>query len=176
VTEKRLTKFNAARQHWGTYLQGFSWDIYGCGTYREPVSEVRAEMLLRRYMENLSKKLRCKVHYFAALERRYSGCGMSPVPVHWHFLAASTTSNMSNVAEALWNRMFGISQVESYDESKNGAFYIVKCVSDQNGTFLISDDLAAYHGPSDLIASAHENDYVPNHLKDRVFGEYLVVR
>jgi len=33
-----------------------------------------------------------------------------------------------------------------------------------------------YHGPSDLLAAAAENPYVPAHLKDRAFGQYLVVR
>jgi hypothetical protein len=33
-----------------------------------------------------------------------------------------------------------------------------------------------YHGPSDLLAAAQTNPYVPAHLKDRVFGDYHVVR
>jgi hypothetical protein len=33
-----------------------------------------------------------------------------------------------------------------------------------------------YHGPSDLLAAAADNSYVPAHLKNRVFGDYLMVR
>ena len=37
-------------------------------------------------------------------------------------------------------------------------------------------DQMQYHGPSDLIAAAAEDPYVPAHLKNRAFGDNLVVR
>lgn len=98
-----LKTYNAPQQHWGTFLSGYDWDIYGCGTYREPVSEPAAEALMKRFMEKLGKKLRTPVSFFAVLERRYSGCGMPPTPLHWHFLATSTYSqSFADIAQNLW--------------------------------------------------------------------------
>lgn len=178
MTGNRLMTYDAAQQHWGTYLAGFEWNIYGCGTYREPVSAPRAAALMKRYMERLSRKLKTPLSFFAALERRYSGCGMSPIPVHWHFLAASDlSSRMREIATDLWTEKFGDAKVDTYDPAENGAFYVSKLAGHPNGEFLFGNmDLRRYHGPADIIAAAHSNPYVPNNLKDKVHGKYLVVR
>jgi hypothetical protein len=89
---KRLVNYNAMAQHTGTWLRGYDWNIYGCGTYRQAESEVHAQALMKRYIERLARKLRAPVSFYASLERRYSGCGYSPIPVHWHFPAASVSS------------------------------------------------------------------------------------
>jgi len=31
---KSLKTYNALQQHYGKWLLGYDWDIYGCGTYR----------------------------------------------------------------------------------------------------------------------------------------------
>ena len=176
--QSRLMTYSAPQQHWGTYLRGFNWNVYGCGTYREPVSAVRAEVLMKRYMERLSRKLKAPVSYFAALERRYSGCGMPPIPAHWHFLAACDPAyGMREVAQALWTEKFGDAKVDVYDPSQGGAFYISKLAGHANGEFTFANlDLLAHHGPSDLMAAAHASAYVPDHLKDKLHGQYGVVR
>jgi hypothetical protein len=178
MSGNRLMTYNAPRQHWGTYLSGFDWDIYGCGTYREPVGAVRAEALMKRYIEHLSRKLKAPVSFFAALERRYSGCGMSPIPVHWHFLAASDPGyRLREIATDLWMEKFGDVKVDTYDPARNGVFYVSKLAGHPNGAFLFKNmDLFSYQGPKDLIAAAHANPYVPQHLKSKVHGQYLVVR
>jgi hypothetical protein len=177
VVTGRLVTYSPMAQHWGTYLAGFEWNIYGCGTYRQPVSEPYAEALLKRFMERLGRKQHCRVSYFAALERRYSGCGMSPIPLHWHFLAAGKDSSaMDQVAQNLWTEQFGDAKIEVYDPSRDGAYYVCKLVGHWNSTFLQGNlHLLRNHGPSDLIAAARNNTYVPDHLKDKVFGEYLRV-
>lgn len=178
MSGSRLMTYNAAQQHWGTYLQGFDWSIYGCGTYREPVSAVRAEALMKRYMERLSRKMKTPISYFAGLEQRLSGCGMSPIPVHWHFLATCDPDyGLSEVAQALWTEKFGDAKIEAYDPVRNGAFYVSKLAGHANGDFTFGNmDMLTYRGPSDLIAAAHANPYVPNHLKEKVHGQYLAVR
>jgi hypothetical protein len=174
----RLVNYDAMAQHTGTWLSGYNWNIYGCGTYRQPECEARAEALMKRFMERLERKLHAPVPYYAALERRYSGCGFSPIPVHWHFLAASVSSEaMVSIATDLWEGSFGNAKIDSYDSDRPAAFYVSKLVSHQNGSVLAGKlDQLDYHGPSDLLAAAAENPYVPAHLKDRAFGQYLVVR
>src|ERR1700689_2878568 len=98
----QLIKYDAAAQHTGTWLSGYDSNVFGFGTYREPVSEVRAQALVKRFFARLARKLHTPVSYFAALERRFSGCGHSPVPVHWHVLvAAPEPTGMAGVAERL---------------------------------------------------------------------------
>jgi hypothetical protein len=115
---------------------------------------------------------------FMPLERRYSGCGFSPIPVHWHFLAASVSSAaMAPIATDLWEQLFGNAKIEYYDKEKPGAFYVSKLVSHQNGLILHGKlDQLEYRGPSDLLAAAAGDPYVPARLNDRVFGDYLVLR
>lgn len=37
-------------------------------------------------------------------------------------------------------------------------------------------DLLDYSGESDLVSAADSNEYVPERLKEKVFGKYLVMR
>ena len=175
MKELRLVKYNAMAQHMGTWLKGFDWNIYGCGTYRNPVSETYAQALMKRFMEHLNRQLRTRVTYFAALERRYSGCGYSPIPVHWHFLAVSDRSeSMAALAKDLWEEKFGNAEIERYDPTKDGAYYVCKLATHPNGLTVINNlDRLEYRGPSDLIAATYSDPYVPDHLKGKVFGEYL---
>ena len=63
-----LITYNAVAQHIGSWFSGYDWDVYGCGTYREPVSEMRAQALMKRFIERLTRRLRTPVSYFAALK------------------------------------------------------------------------------------------------------------
>lgn len=146
----RLINYNAMAQHTGTWLRGYDWDIYGCGTYREPKNETHAQALLKRFMERLQRKLHAPVSYFAALERRWSGCGdcapmerrwsgwgESPIAVHWHILAASVSNEaMAPMADSLWSELFGNAKIEPYDANRDGAFYVCNLASHQNGLIL----------------------------------------
>jgi hypothetical protein len=177
----RLTTYDAAQQHYGTWLLGYDWNIYGCGTYRDPLSTTRAQMLMTRYMEKLSRKVRSDVAYVACLENRpgnYSGLGMSEIPRHWHFLAASPRGvSLKNEASALWWKHFGDVKVDDYDATQNGAFYTLKLIDHDNGTTLIENlGRLEYKGPSDLILAAQCNQYVPDDLKYKTHGKFLTVR
>lgn len=173
----RVIKYSPMLQHTGTWLRGYDWQIYGCGTYREEVTAPWAQTLIKRYFDRLRRKLRCPVSYYAGLERRYSGCGGSEIRPHWHFLAAADGSEgMAEKATDLWKELFGIAKIEPYDANRWGAYYVCKLAVHQNG-HVESHGLErlGYHGPSDLIAAARSNPYVPDHLKDKVFGEFLRV-
>jgi hypothetical protein len=111
--------------------------------------------------------------------RRFSGCGSSPIAVHWHFLAAASANieAMSPMAQSVWSKFFGNAEIRPYDPRGEAAYYVSKLAAHQNGLIVASKlDRMEYHGPSDLVAAAAVNPYVPAHLKDRVFGQYLVVR
>ena len=107
-----------------------------------------------------------------------AGCCYSSIPVYWHFLAASFSSKaMAPMATILWQQLFGDAKIESYDKDRPGAFYVSKLVSHQIGLILSGIlDHMEYHGPTDLLAAAAEDLYIPARLKDRVFGGHLVIR
>lgn len=172
----QLKTYNPMTQHMGTWLLGYDWNIYGCGTYSDPVNVTLAQALMKRFIERLDHKLRAPISYFAALELRYSGCGLSPIPVHWHFLAGCARSEgMASIAQQLWEDRFGNAKIERYDKTKPGTFYVCKLANHPNGTILFNNlDHLRYDGPSDLLAAAAKNPYVPDRLKDKVFGQYLV--
>jgi hypothetical protein len=173
----RLVGYNAGAQHYGEWLRGYDWQIYGCGTYSTPVNERQAHAFLKRFFERLRKRIRASVGFYAALEQRYSGCGMSPIPLHWHFLAASTHENAALVAEAaqdLWSGKFGNSKIDEYDATGNASFYVAKCAMLPHCSSEVSfPPFLAYHGPADLLQAAAESPFVPEHLKNRAPGTYL---
>jgi hypothetical protein len=179
MNSSRPVTYNATAQHWGEYLRGYDWAIYGTGTFRRPDLGVSgATAYLKRYFEQVDKATRSRIPYFAALERRRSGCGMPGINPHWHFLAAGDDpQSLARTAETVWFRNFGDAKVGIYDLTRPAAFYVAKLAGHPNGEFQFKNlELLEYRGPQDLLAAAHDNDYVPAHLKDRVFGEYLAVR
>src|SRR4051794_23150753 len=98
-----LKNYNPVVQQTGTWLEGYPWTLSGCGTFRVPTTPKYAEALMKRFMEKLRRRLKVSVSYFAALERRYSGCGLSPIPLHWHFLAAcGVQDDAAGTAQRLW--------------------------------------------------------------------------
>jgi hypothetical protein len=165
-------------QHWGTYLSGFDWSIYGCGTYRNEVNQRYATITMKRFIERLQRKLHAPVAYFAVLEGRPSGCGLSAIRHHWHFLAASESHEaMATIAHDIWSERFGNAKIDPYDLKGSAAYYVSKLANHENGHILSGNmDLLHYHGPSDLIAAASDSDYVPKRLKDKTFGDFLVMR
>lgn len=175
---KVLKQYTPMAQLTGKWLRGFKWDIVGCGTFSLQVNATYAEALLKRFMERLDQKLRAPVSYVAALEHRYSGCGLSPIPAHWHFLAACPKSEgMEYQAARMWKAKYGNAKVDQYDPDGNAAFYICKLVNHPNATMVFDKlDRLDYQGPTDLMADAECDDYVPAHLKGKVYGRYLALR
>jgi hypothetical protein len=172
----RLVTYDATAQHYGTWIRGYDWTIYGCLTYSQLQTRKSADALLKRFFDNLRKRLGPSVSYFAALEGRLSGCGHSRIALHWHFVAASDQSEgMATIADGLWR--IGNSKIEQYDPNKEGAYYVSKLAAHPNGHILF-DNLESmdFRGPSDLVAAANTNPYVPEHLKGKTSGKYLVIR
>ena len=178
MSKPRLIKYTAIAQHIGTWLRGYHWQFYGCGTYRDDhMTETWAQILIKRYFERLSRKLGRTVSYYAVLERRYSGCSGFEIRPHWHFLAAAHGCEGLEVsAEKLWKERHGIAKIEAYDPDGWGAYYVAKLSGHQNGLVeFYGLERLQYHGPPDLLVASRENPYVPDHLKDKVFGSFLRV-
>lgn len=71
----------------------------------------------------------------------------------------------------------GNCKIEVYDPDKDAAFYVTKLIENPDTMFLDRNmQLLDYHGPMDLLDAAKNNPYVPDHLNDKLFGEYLVTR
>jgi hypothetical protein len=84
---------------------------------------------------------------------------------------------MVSIATDLWEGSFGNAKIDSYDADRPAAFYVSKLVSHQNGLIQSGKlDQMEYFGPSDLLAAAAENPYIPARLKQKVYGNYLVLR
>jgi len=176
---KRMVEYHPLAQHYGAWLEGYDWKIYGCGTFRRPECDARAQALGKRFFERLERRLHTPVTYAAVMERRYSGCGLPSIAPHWHFLAASETpvEQMWLGADLIWKRHFGDALILPYDPEGDGAFYVAKLAWHENGVLAVRNlDRLEYHGPADLLEAARANPYVPDQLKDKVFGEYLVSR
>jgi hypothetical protein len=73
VYRPELISYTAQAQHWGTYLNGFRWNIAGCATFKQPVSATGAQVLFTRFAEKLEKRIGSPLSCFVASERRYSG-------------------------------------------------------------------------------------------------------
>jgi hypothetical protein len=177
MTGTHLATYDPMAQHYGTWIQGFPWNIYGCGTFRKKVDAKYATALMKRAMERLEKKLDVPVSYFAVLEGRTSGCGMSPIALHWHFVAASKSpEGMSKLFTAIWKKLCGICLITPYDPSDEGVFYLSKLASKSDTPMLERKlELLPNHGPSDLIAAAQASSYVQSHVATKVFGKYMVM-
>ncbi len=176
-----LITYDAVQQHYGTWLLGYPWEIYGTGTYRDAVSASRADVLFKRFTERLGQRLHRKVSYVAYLERnpnRHPGLGMSPSHYHWHYLAAAQgVVDLATAADEIWSKLFGNAKVEPFRADSNGTYYVSKGVSDPDSHWRMGGlDYLEYAGCTDLLGAAKLDDSVPDHLKEKVFGKYLRVR
>lgn len=178
----RLMTYNAAAQHYGTWISGYPWTLYGCGTFRSGALRAdnsgAAERSVNIYFKRLEDRMHGPVPHVGTFERRYSGCGLSPIPLHLHFLAASSEPDrLLAKADQIWTKMFGHCQFEPFNPDENGPHYVAKLFAHDNGEPILGG-LATldYRGPADLLEAAGHNPYVPDHLKWKTHGEYLVVR
>jgi hypothetical protein len=146
------------------------------------VSPTLATALGKRFFERLERRLRKPVSYAGVVEWRYSGCGLSPIAAHWHFLASSDAAPeyMAGTAQVTWQELFGNALIKPYDPrdpEHDAVYYVAKLAAHQNCNLTVRNlDLLEYCGLSDLLQEAANNPYVPDRLKSRVFGEYLVMR
>lgn len=87
---------------------------------------------------------------------------------------------MAGTAQVTWQELFGNALIKPYDPrdpEHDAVYYVAKLAAHQNCNLTVRNlDLLEYCGLSDLLPEAANNPYVPDRLKSRVFGEYLVMR
>ena len=91
-SDHQLITYRPCQQHYGTFISGFDWTLYGTGSFRRlPRDEEEAVFHLNRFSDKLSRAMQFKkddLAYYAALEDRTPGLGGRPVRKHWHFLVS----------------------------------------------------------------------------------------
>ena len=155
--------------------------MYATLTFRnQPRDDREAKLYLEGFAKGFCRAMRfprSKLSYAAALEMRCSGLGHSGVRKHWHACIHCPDHELVNtVAKQLWFHRHGFARVSRYDPAKAGSYYIYKLIEGGAEAFNEGLERLEYRGPTDLMKATEANIYVPNHLKDKVFGEYLTVR
>jgi hypothetical protein len=174
-----LITYRPEQQHYGMFLNGFDWKLYGTGSFRRlPRGEEEAVFHLNRFATKLSRAMQFKKNdlaYYAALEDRTPGLGGIPVRKHWHFLMACPEHQLlKSVAEQLWMEN-GLCKIERYDPQGAAAFYMHKLVSQGASTYERNLHRLTYNGPMDLIEATKLSPYVKQRLTGKTTGEYLVL-
>jgi hypothetical protein len=170
-------EFDSVSQAYGQYFSGFAWDVYGCLTHRARVSKSHSGAMVRRFFDRLGRSIDSRVAYIAVCEHRTSGCGLPPIPTHWHLLASGPERRkrllLSNARE-LW-RTNGGSSLHEYDPCQEAAFYVAKLAGHQNFHLLERNlERLPYNGPKDFYEAFRASEYVPRHAN--LHGKTLVVR
>ncbi len=135
----RLIEYDALAQHYGQWLSGYEWGAYGCGTFANRISKGEAKSRMKRFLERLEKAVGSGISAMAVLENRYSGLGMSPIDLHWHFVLASPERPellLHELSTNIWGRLCGNSVIGPYDPHQPGTFYLTKVVAKENGELL----------------------------------------
>jgi hypothetical protein len=155
--------------------------VYATLTFRnQPRDDREAHLYLESFARGLCRAMRFQrstVSYVAALEMKYSGLGHTGVRKHWHACIHCPDHELVNtVAKQLWFQRHGFAKIARYDPARAGTYYIYKLIGDGAESFHEGLERLEYSGPADLVRAAHLNSYVPDHLKDTIFGEYLTIR
>src|SRR4051812_16655094 len=175
-----LTTYRPLVQHYGSWLNGYTWTLYCSGSFRtKPRDEHEAAVRLDRFVLAFTRAMafqRRQITYFAVHETgKWSGLG--GVRPHWHFLLSCPKHPLvQRVAHQLWFAGQGFGKFEAFDASKPGTHYICKLLADGATPWEFNMKRLLYHGPTDLLAASNESRFVPLRLPDRVFGEFLVTR
>lgn len=180
VPRRNLRTFDHSVHAYGTYLRGFAWDLYGCGTYRSRKTQESAKHLFNAYIRRLRRSLKAPVAWFAVHERRTSGCGHPAIALHWHFLAAVPAQHrepLLRAAKLLWETRYGDAMISPYDPEDHGAFYITKLAGGGDFDYICGNlKRLQYGGPADMFSHFQTDPYVPDHVRHRVTGQTLAIR
>jgi hypothetical protein len=176
---RRLRTFNRTVNDYGTFIGGYPWDLYGCGTYRYRTTKASATRLLHTYFDRLRNSLKTTIAWLAVPESRHSGCGFPESAPHWHFVMAAPPQRRQELlvkARSIWEGHHGNSKIDDYD-GRPGTFYLAKTAYGADFDYCCEHlDRLTYAGPTDLYAYAQTDPYVPDHVRHLTTGQTLVVR
>jgi hypothetical protein len=176
----RLRTFDRTAQDYGTYISGYQWDLYGCGTYRTRATIESATRQLYTYFDRLRQSIKAPVAWIAVPERRTSGLGFPAIALHWHFVMAAPPRyrhDLQRHARLLWKEYCGDSKIEPYVPQLPGTFYLSKLAAGVDFDFHLGGmERMRYTGPADLFAHAQTDPYVPDHVRHLTSCRTLVLR
>jgi hypothetical protein len=121
------------------WFQGISWQLFCTFTFAWKISDVRAALVFRAFMNRLEKSLHCPIAYVRGDEKRFSGSGKPAVPRHYHvILAAAVRLDPTYIANT-WMQMAGFrangagAKVCPYDPNGNAIAYCLKFIFQPDG-------------------------------------------
>lgn len=124
-----LTNYSTSIQQYGDFFASFPWSHIDTGTFRKRVGLERATKWLKQFMRDLGMSVRARIAYVAVPERRTSGLGLAPIPLHFHFVIACPSQHVRIVlanARGLWSPSIGDIKIGPYDPSRAEGHYLAK--------------------------------------------------
>ena len=178
-THRRLQTYSVVQQDYGTYFASFPWQVFMTATFRISTTALGASKASEVFLERLERSLG-RATAVCALERRHSGCGYSPIALHWHLLLQVPGREADEVrdrAQTLWSERYGNCDVRLYDPEKQGAYYIAKTArqADFEWTPWRLEQLQLCDS-SERPLLQQEHAYIPEHARDLVYGTTLRLR
>jgi hypothetical protein len=176
---KSLETFDHAVQQYGAFFAAYAWQAYCTGTFRTEQGLVAAERRFQRFINMAERKLKSPLGFVAVPDRTTSGLGKSG-PWHWHFLLCGPPhleAELLMLAKKLWEWLNGNAHVLPYDRDLNGAHYLAKKAGEEHFDYWIKiPDCMKRTAFPDFFLQQQSDPYVPNHVRDKLFGETLVLR
>jgi len=167
------------QQQYGTWIAGYQWQFYGCGTFKYRATRASAERQTLAYFRRLSKLVRAPLSFIAVAEGRTSGLGHPGMPTHYHFVMAGPMQHKESLgasAKAFWRARIGDIKLASYDREQPGAHYMAKLAGSVGLEFFAELARMNYQAPTDIYAHAQSDPYVPDHVRHLTVANTLVIR
>ena len=124
--ESRSTCRNSIVLDYAQWLRQINWQLFCTLTFGYQVSECQANGIFTEFINRTEKTLRAPLIYVRGEEIRYSGCGMPPIPRHFHLVLACEVRLEGIILGRLWERMAGErangagADMRRYDPSRDG--------------------------------------------------------
>lgn len=105
--------------HWGDFLMGYQWTLFGTLTTRFPIREPQLITEFMRWIRKIDRHAQGAVNWHYAIEPH--SCGTH---LHLHFLLNAPPCISPTIASALWK--LGRVDAERFDPNRGAAYYISK--------------------------------------------------
>jgi hypothetical protein len=121
------------------WLRSVPWQLFCTFTFAWPVSDPQALKVFGEFVNRLERSLRGPVVLVRGDEKRFSGCGMSGAPRHFHLVMAAHRKIDPKFVLDLWMSLAGRREhgagadARPYDPSLPGLRYVLKFINQPNG-------------------------------------------
>lgn len=101
-------------------------DHYATLTFGRQLSETRGIHLREDFIDSVGRLTHGRVGWVRADEQRWSGCGTTDIPLHFHSLLKYQHVLAPEAVATLWKSKAGDAKVESYRSGGGAGYYIAK--------------------------------------------------